>query len=292
MSAGIPKSGREVLKRKMTTLRRILTVATVAVAASGLALANSIAYETSYPTSGPDPNTDFNYLLNLPLFNSSIGTLTGVELIIFGSESISTVTLQNLGTSAQTTFTAVESSTLANNSTDPLSNSATGLDIFSGLGLDVFNSGSISLGPGTGGSAVGPCPAATPSTACSSVTYTGANINPDPDTTVNDPNIGCAQAFDCVTGTFITGNGLNQTPLLGDYLGSGTFTLSGATLSGNTVTGGGSVSATIISTGLVDAEVDYTYVVPSTTPEPGTMVLLGGALLGLGLISKRRLSKS
>jgi len=276
----------------MTTLRRILAVATVSVVGSGMALANSIAYTTTYPNTPPDPNTDFGFILNLPDFNPSLGTLTGVELIIFGLESISTLTLANLGTTGQPNFTATESSTLSNNVTDPLANSATGLNVYSGLMLDVFNSGNISLGPGTGSNAEGACSPASPSLACSSVTYTAANIHPDPDTTVNDPSTGCAQAFNCTTGTFITGNGLNQTPLLGDYIGAGTFSLSGNTLSGNLVTGGGSVSATIISTGYLQAEVDYTYTPTSGTPEPGTMVLLGGALLGLGLIGKKRFSKN
>jgi len=36
------------------------------------------------------------------------------------------------------------------------------------------------------------------------------------------------------------------------------------------------------------AEVSYTYIPTGTTPEPGTMGLLGGALVALGLVSKRR----
>jgi hypothetical protein len=38
---------------------------------------------------------------------------------------------------------------------------------------------------------------------------------------------------------------------------------------------------------MLDAEIDYTYVIPSGTPEPTTMALMGGALLGLGLLGKR-----
>jgi PEP-CTERM motif len=37
----------------------------------------------------------------------------------------------------------------------------------------------------------------------------------------------------------------------------------------------------------VEAEVTYEYTIPSGTPEPTTMALMGGALLGLGLLGKR-----
>jgi len=41
------------------------------------------------------------------------------------------------------------------------------------------------------------------------------------------------------------------------------------------------------TTATVSAEIDYTYTIPTGSPEPATMALMGGALFGLGLIGKR-----
>jgi hypothetical protein len=58
----------------------------------------------------------------------------------------------------------------------------------------------------------------------------------------------------------------------------------------DSLVGGGLLNLTIVATTTytAEAEVTYEYTVPSGTPEPGTMVLLGSALVGLGIIGKRR----
>jgi hypothetical protein len=57
----------------------------------------------------------------------------------------------------------------------------------------------------------------------------------------------------------------------------------------SSLTGSGNLNLNIIATTQydVEAEVTYEYTLSSGTPEPTTMALMGGALLGLGLLGKR-----
>jgi hypothetical protein len=274
----------------------MLTGAAILVCATGLASATMIeAFTTDFPISGPDPNTDFSYSLTLPDFNIAGATLTGATIYLYAAENISSVTLTNLGTITQTSFSAVATSTIAGASpANSLNDSATGGTIYTALGgiqLQLFNQSYAAIGPSTGGSAVPACaPNTAPTAACSSVTFTGLSDNVINDPAGNSPpnntQLGAytiATGFDGVTGLVSAVSGGQ----LGDYTGPGSFTLSGATYGSTTVGGGGSISATVIGTGALVAEIDYTYSFPSGTPEPTTMALMGGALLGLGLLGKR-----
>jgi hypothetical protein len=72
----------------------------------------------------------------------------------------------------------------------------------------------------------------------------------------------------------------------GYYTGSGTFDLSGMTLSTTTFTGGGNnIQLGVNETALMSASVTYDFV---SIPEPGTMLLLGSALIGVGVITRKR----
>jgi hypothetical protein len=80
---------------------------------------------------------------------------------------------------------------------------------------------------------------------------------------------------------------------LANYTGAAAFTLGGSTKSFNSFSGGGGNVGTAVNTSAqMSAEIDYTYSPASTTPEPVSMGLLGGGLLGLGFLAKRRRRKS
>jgi hypothetical protein len=80
---------------------------------------------------------------------------------------------------------------------------------------------------------------------------------------------------------------------LANYVGATDFALGASTKSLTTFSGGGNnIDTSVTTTAEFRAEVDYTYTPASSTPEPVSMGLFGGGLLGLGLLSKRRRRKS
>jgi hypothetical protein len=252
--------------------------------ATGLASANSIS---NIDTQGIVTfNTDGTYTLTLSKFNLAGTTLTGAALYFDGMEVVSTINLSNSASTTQT-FDALATSNLVFGAT----NTANNTDRYTGETLDLFDTG---IGPGTAqlpttqapitlgpvGSPV--CPEATPSASCNSVDYT------PPSEVVNNTDA----IYALPTGIGLLGvDGVVKNITGGDlanYTGAGTFNLAGATKGLTTFSGGGNnIGFNINTQASFEAEIDYTYTVNSGTPEPTTMALMGGALIGLGLLGKR-----
>jgi hypothetical protein len=141
-------------------------------------------------------------------------------------------------------------------------------------------------------------------------------------TVMPNPTLGCngiTLGPDATTGNFAPYSASNTDANYGLTTGTGTNGLFGVTISGTTLTdyeaagggvftitgttqggsssdqqGNGSTNATFVNTSNQQfaAEVDYSYDTGSSVPEPGTMMLLGPALVGLGLIRSNRRKKA
>lgn len=260
----------------MTTLRRMLLTTSLAAAACGVASANSIDFLSTPTTQGPSA-TDFTYSLSLPKFEAGLdgvpatAVLTGATIYFYAEESVNTLTLTNTSNGAES-FTLQLTSNVTSNST----NSAHSADKFTGETLTLFSQAMTLGGTGTG-----TCPESTPSAGCSSVSFTPPSL----DTTNLTLGFPTGTGGDGLTGVIksITGSDL------ANYTGGGDFTLGGSTKSFEGISGGGAnISAAIATTAEFSAEVDYTYTIPSTAPEPAAMALVGGGLLGLGFLGKFR----
>jgi len=284
----------------MRNFRGILTGAAALVLVAGVASAteiDSVAGTVTFATDG-------SYTLTLADFNSALGTLTGATLYLFGSESISNLTLTNtaggagaaVAANAQT-FDLTDQSNLLLNS----ANTANNADRYTNESLDIFDTG---IGPGTatipnpeapltlgGGYSLGTavvCAQGTPTANCNSVSYTPPPVvdsNTDP---VNGFTVGTG--IGGVTGVVkdITGADLVNYIVGGPGVGAGTFNLAGTTKNLTTFSGGGgNINLGVNTNATFNAEIDYTYTVPGTTPEPATFALFSGALLAIGLYRKK-----
>jgi len=128
----------------MKTLRRILTISALAVAATGLASADSII-TTVATTVGP-ATTDFNFSLVFPATSAPVGFhLVSATLEVFAAIADPTLTLTNTATSSQTfRFVATSEADITSNTADAtLVGSATSPTAILNTGFVTFAAGQI-----------------------------------------------------------------------------------------------------------------------------------------------------
>ena len=269
----------------MNILSRLFSGAALIALASTAANATSIIGYSA--TQGASTNSNFSLTLNK--FDTGLGTLSAVTIYFAATLNETNITI----TSTDASNTDMFDYQVTDNVTKTFVNSAVAADKLGYENLQVFDTGEgLALGScgATGGTTT-----VQPNNGCNPITLgpdaTTGNFGPY---SVSDTNA----IYGLTTGTGT--NGLLGVTISGSVLtayeaaGGGTFTITGTTQgsSGGDQVGSGSTNDTVTNTSTTQfaAEVDYSY--SAATPEPGTMMLLGSALVGLGLIRRSRSKKA
>lgn len=237
----------------MSTLRRILSVAGIMAASTALAFGSQITQTFTLPTGSNSTNWTESGSVNQ--FNTSLGTLNFISITISGSATASGSAVDSGGSNA--TDYEFDSDTTFKLTDPDLKVAVVGLASF------------VQAFPG--------------------------RVNGDIMTVTNAPSSDSeTNVYNGSNGNRIstTGGGTSATSInLASYEGLGliTWSLNAKQVAG--FTGGPFTGGTASGTANATVTVVYDYSIPSTTPEPTTMVLFGSALLGLGLI-RRRVAKN
>ncbi len=231
----------------LTKLARLLTAGLLSIGISGVAAADTII--TKSGTFGPQ-STDFSWSLDV---DQTTGPgagyhLTDITLNILSGIYVSTLTLTN--TAGQNENFGLSAGALINITGNSASSDGIGDSDF------IVFSRTIALGP----SGSGVCPPGLPSHSCNVLSYAPRNLNDD-------------YLFSIASANW------------GNYLGNGVITLTGNVAAYSAFNGGdNNIGLALTETGSVTATVTYDFAPDAApgAPEPGTVVLLGSALLGVG----------
>jgi len=260
---------------------------------SGLLSANSISDTATFGPTSTDV-TFGNTSSALTYFQSTAGyaagdQLTSVELLLSITETVTSLSFSNIS-NPQTTqdFSYQTTAKFQVNGTAPtadVNSLAAGLpfeDILYSIGSGSSSTQSIQVGE-TLTYIPGP-----PSSSPTSGDVNPALIGEGSAGNGNPGGIACGGASDSVDVNPCTVNLSTFAASNSPYNTTGTFNLMYSTATGTEFfTGGGNVLQSQTTTTAGTFEVIYNYTVPGTTPEPATMALMGGALVGLGLLRKR-----
>jgi len=311
----------------MTTLRRILITTAAVAGISGVANADLIiGYQTTLATTSTDLTNNSSLVLPSfnPGDSNNTGSnvagtnyTTGVSMSSLNAGSGFTYTLVGYNISVKETLTG--SYTITDTSTNSDANGSAHVDTYAAVALDnplappltntvdpandLYNCSVTGVGKGCGAQGEqptspggGPDPNSPQSNSfdiAPGATFTSDPINVNSlwvdygCEVINNSFAGCQDVAS--NGGFNGGFELHSG--LGSVSGSPDLTLFLSTITQTTTSLTSGNTQTTYNTN-VKEQVEVTYDIQETaivtgTPEPGTMALLGGALLGLGLIGRR-----
>jgi hypothetical protein len=242
----------------MTLFRRVLSSAALIVAAAGFASANSITDNCGGTNGGTFATTELvqaSVTCNQAGFYGIQASWLNSITITLGGEIQGTIDLQNNAVNPQSTNATTISAFFLDAALQGFS-FTTGNPLFSSS----FSTGIQTLDPG------------------------GVFDSPALDSCASNQGTVLCNASSEVSQTITSG--------FAPYSGNGTFAVSFDTQSGiSLVGGGGNIGSTQATMAEGAVAITFDYTVPGTTPEPASLVLMGGALIGLGLLGKKRYSK-